>query len=65
MFRYTVSVPGYHGCSKGGGGSVKGMLYRVADTKGVLRGRGYCLGYFVSCHGYQGYSRVEGVLLRI
>ena len=27
---------------KGVGGIVKGILYRVADNKGGLRGRGYC-----------------------
>ena len=32
----------YQGWSKGGGGTVKGILYRFADTKGGLRGRGYC-----------------------
>ena len=48
-----------------GKGFVKGILSRTADTKGGLRGRGYCKGCFVSCHDYQGWSKGEGLLLRI
>ena len=46
------------------------ILYRVADTKGGLRGSGYCYGQFVSFRGYQGWSKggggiVKGILYRV
>ena len=37
---YLLSCRGYQGWSKGRRGIFKGMLYRVADTEGGLRGRG-------------------------
>ena len=35
-----VSFRGYQGWSMGGGGIVKGILYRVAGANGGLRGGG-------------------------
>ena len=41
------------------------ILYDVGDTKGGIKGRGYCQGYIVSGRGYQGWSKGERVLLKV
>ena len=38
-----VSCRGHKGCSMGGGGIVKGILYSVTDTKGGVRREGVLL----------------------
>ena len=43
-----------------GGGFVTCILYRVADTKGVSRWRGFCYVYIVSYRGYQGWFEGRG-----
>ena len=48
----------------GEGRIVKGILYRVADIKGGLRGRGYCYAHIVSCRGYQVWSKGGSVFVK-
>ena len=55
----------YQGWSKGEGGIAKGILYRVADTKGGLRGKGIVKGILYRVADTKGSLRGVGVLLRV
>ena len=49
----------------GVGGNVKGKLYRVAETKGGLRGMGFVKGILYRVADTKGGLRGEGNLLRL
>ena len=66
---YCIVSRGYQGWSEGEGVIVKGILYRVADTKGGLRGRGTFKGILYRVadtkRGVRGRGINKGILYRI